>query len=632
MSILGVLLTFRHSESAIRNIDRLVDSLLSDPSARLVIVIATDSDDNDGLSFDYTDHFQNDRILEVVQITNDERDVGAALPICDIWNHAATAAFSSGADWVVFLGDDVELEDGARHHSLIETAFKEVQSKFEDTVPLGFGCVWFDDRSFPNFPTFPVIGRVHFDIMGGRLFPASRHFVNQDLDPYLHRLYLEFDSSPRITGSLHNRTGGGNKAENPPRYSPVHVPWKDWIPEDVSIIKKYLQKHGARFPDVRLVDIVVPSYRIPEEKLNNIVKMVVPPNWRTVFLIVLDNPDLTSRLDGGPEGLERRLSESSGHNVRVRANKTNIGASGTRNRGIRESAATWILFLDDDTHPVQNLLLEYEKYFAGLTDIQGLAGLIGLVQFPRGAGLSLMQGAVLMSYLTYAFEIAISENCKHPAWGVTANILMRRLPEMYFDTRYAKQGGGEDVDMCLRVGVFGRFDKVPSAIVHHPFWESNFYCHFFGWASGDGALFSRFPQHTYMSFPNVCELLVLWIPFVLVKYSMIKTVLMVLTLLAADVIVDMLHLQEFSYRADVLRHKWTCTELVVGHCIANSYIWVLEFGRLLGHMRRLEPFNLCRRFDWHCGKVEGAHGKFVRTELIKFCTFVMIIFIIFWTS
>ena len=35
-------------------------------------------------------------------------------------------------------------------------------------------------------------------------------------------------------------------------------------------------------------------------------------------------------------------------------------------------------------------------------------------------------------------------------WGVTANLLLRRLPGIKFGDSFPKTGGGEDVDICLR--------------------------------------------------------------------------------------------------------------------------------------------------------------------------------------
>lgn len=68
-----------------------------------------------------------------------------------------------------------------------------------------------------------------------------------------------------------------------------------------------------------------------------------------------------------------------------------------------------------------------------------------------------------------------------PAWGVTANILVKRLPGLRFDTTYAKAGGGEDVDFCLRILETGggRLMAAPAAMVTHNSGQivsSEFYC------------------------------------------------------------------------------------------------------------------------------------------------------------
>ena len=118
--------------------------------------------------------------------------------------------------------------------------------------------------------------------------------------------------------------------------------------------------------------------------------------------------------------------------------------------------------------------------------------------------LSLLEGAVLMSYLTFAFEAATFSQVKHPAWGVNANLVVRRMPELKFDTRHAKAGGGKDVDLCLRIRPYGRFDKVPRAKVDHDFWKFSFCMHFLGWGSRrwstvcpfSGALIPIFSEHS----------------------------------------------------------------------------------------------------------------------------------------
>jgi hypothetical protein len=120
-----------------------------------------------------------------------------------------------------------------------------------------------------------------------------------------------------------------------------------------------------------------------------------------------------------------------------------------------------------------------------------------------------------MSYLTFTFEISSNQMYQSPAWGVTANLLVKRLPRLRFDTTYVKTGGGKDVDFCLQIleTSGGHLMAAPAAMVTHEFWPGSLQqvllLHFFCWAVGDGALFLHHPENHYLSWPNLVEFLVL---------------------------------------------------------------------------------------------------------------------------
>jgi hypothetical protein len=87
--------------------------------------------------------------------------------------------------------------------------------KFGLSVNSFFGCPWFNDKGFPGFPTFPIIGRDHYHIFGG-LIPEEHKdiFVNQDLDPYLQRMYLKFGAAPCLANvDLINQCGGSDQVD-----------------------------------------------------------------------------------------------------------------------------------------------------------------------------------------------------------------------------------------------------------------------------------------------------------------------------------------------------------------------------------------------------------------------------------
>lgn len=94
---------------------------------------------------------------------------------------------------------------------------------------------------------------------------------------------------------------------------------------------------------------------------------------------------------------------------------------------------------------------------------------------------------------------------------------------------HKKAGGGEDVDFCLKVSEAsngGKLIAVPEACVVHPFWDGSIFDlsrHFFNWAVGDGALFTRHPRYKYWSYPNMPETVflllltfIVLLPFILI--------------------------------------------------------------------------------------------------------------------
>jgi hypothetical protein len=55
--------------------------------------------------------------------------------------------------------------------------------------------------------------------------------------------------------------------------------------------------------------------------------------------------------------------------------------------------------------------------------------------------------------------------------------------------------------------------------------------------------------------------------------------------------------------------------------LANLYVVVLEFGRLYGHILRKDFWMICKRFDWHCGRLTNAPRNFRKREAYKFALF-----------
>lgn len=130
---------------------------------------------------------------------------------------AVRERFSPVQDFLVLLGDDVTVSP---YHwmDLVEAEFHDLahtQGSASQLGLYGLGCVALRDSSCPNFPSFPVLRRLHVDIHGTLLPPV---FVNQDADPFLFAIYARFNASRFARGVMVTNGIGGH---GPSRYDKV---------------------------------------------------------------------------------------------------------------------------------------------------------------------------------------------------------------------------------------------------------------------------------------------------------------------------------------------------------------------------------------------------------------------------
>ena len=135
--------------------------------------------------------------------------------LCWIWNDLAVQSFRNGDHFIVLLGDDIELR--SKHWKTeIESRFEGVAESHQ--LPYGFGCVCFRDLAFTQFPTFPVVSRLHFEIFSrggandGECYLFPREFVNQHGDPFLFEIYRRWGASVYAKSELCNTVGGADEA------------------------------------------------------------------------------------------------------------------------------------------------------------------------------------------------------------------------------------------------------------------------------------------------------------------------------------------------------------------------------------------------------------------------------------
>ncbi len=250
------------------------------------------------------------------------------------------------------------------------------------------------------------------------------------------------------------------------------------------------------------IDIVIPSFRLDERFILPLVALAKPPGWTFNYYIVVDNPNVVVA-----EGIQRLKDDGV---ITLIINETNRGASVSRNRGIEAGTGTWILFLDDDVKPDDQLLFHYVK---AASDSPDAIGFIGLTDFP--APLNAFTQAVELSGPLTPFKIA--KMTPEFPWGVTANMLFNRLSlgEARFSEDFPKNGGGEDLDLAAHISLKyqKKFRCVRDAKVIHPWWNAGKarYERFFRYGIGTAYLLPRFSDYVWYGFPNPVESLLTFV-------------------------------------------------------------------------------------------------------------------------
>ena len=148
----GVLLTLhigsgKAAEDKIASIARLLDQIEQDSLCRYILVLGIDADEADSDAASKLIQRLNDRVGRQLKsfhhIKNPPRSSHEPFAICSVWDELATVAWTNGADWVVLLGDDIELEC-PYHYRAIYRAFLDIAQQLK--VSFGFGCPWWNDR------------------------------------------------------------------------------------------------------------------------------------------------------------------------------------------------------------------------------------------------------------------------------------------------------------------------------------------------------------------------------------------------------------------------------------------------------------------------------------------------------
>ena len=547
--------------------------------------------------------------------------------VCAIWRQIAEQAWRDGCDYSVLMGDDVVLQD--------EGWMRDAHAEFariahRTGVPHGFGCVAFTDTSFPGMPTFPIVHRTHLDIFGGNVIPEV--FINQDGDPFLYQLYRRWDCSRMFTARISNEIGGSQ----PARYRQQRTQGWTFSPLDkaTTTTEAWLLKHCPVVSRILTLDVVIPSFRVQLQFLEPILNLKPSPTCTTMFIIIIDDPHSPTRIE-----LETRFA--SRPDVRIRTNDKNLGASASRNRGMKESAAEWIIFLDDDVAPQPDLLVETEKVIRANPNAVGFTG---NAQFPPAD--SVFTTAAHLAGVTYFWDIAekMPTETDMP-WGVTANLIARRIDDgVEFSLQFPKTGGGEDIDFCRRkrdlwfpVKQQG-FHPAPAVVVTHPWWNEGkrSYRRFYMWSKGDGGLIKLYPDLSYIDHaPNSGELLLMscilgcvGVPLFLLTGVAFPSVL-ALHLAGTTIVGNMIHdvyrhLYRDVHRTTVINSTLSGPKWVMAVMESSLIRVASEWGRTVGILERGEIGCLGYRFDWFTHRAGDGPRNEERMNSIQRITVIIV--------
>lgn len=541
--------------------------------------------------------------------------------ICKIWNLLARECKH---DFIVLMGDDVRLLDAAWQQTIV-SAFRKISR--ENNLPYGAACVAMNDLTFPGFPTFPVVHRWHVQHFGSLL---PKQFANQGGDPYLYELYSRFNAADFEVGCrLLNTIGGDDDA----RYQKHHINWRGHILSmNLRRMKGILNQAK---PKGVCLDIVVPSYRVSNNDfLRRIALLRASVNVYVKFWFVADNPQ-TSHVEEvkqlASELNEQQLKKSSNYFINVIHYGENRGASYARNTGFNYSTADWILFLDDDIIPDENIL---DAYVGAVTRYPDAKVFVGMTELPDACNF----WTELLCVCNVGYFYSIAKRMVHPSWGVTANLMVRgsrHNSTIQFKSIYPKTGGGEDIDFVYQFKewyqTLGRRVTVgvPEAKVKHPWWKGGRQCYsqIIGWAVGDSLCITEWGTKTFLACPNWIEHVMFIIPpLSLYTGSWVSGAISGLCVTLFE------HtLKTYHYFTDAKR-LGAEGGLLRSLCVAfgaGSILSSQEVTRAVCLARRGSLYSLCRRVDWFDGEEPRIKLDIQLQSIVRFgmnCGFTLAAF------
>lgn len=332
------------------------------------------------------------------------------------------------------------------------------------------------------------------------------------------------------------------------------------------------------------LDVIIPSFRMNEAILLPILNLRHPDDAIVQFFLMCDNPN--AELSAA---LKEACSQPGVHFIK---NEVNLGVSATRNRGIDLSLADWILFLDDDIIPAEDILVRYAE---GIRNHPEEIGFIGPIDLP--APKHPFNKAVIANGSMDIFGIArVKEGF---AWGATANILFNRkaIGNLRFSAAFPKLGGGEDVDFSYQVRDRNHRKSlkcISGASVTHPWWgnETPVWSRPFRYGIGNSYLPNRHPAYAYYDFLTApetllvsCFLLPVFVLMGLISWTA-----------ALYFVLGVLAIEAIATGIQIIKRSKSFSPAVIVYGIGLRFIY--EMGLLQGSLSRGQLQEIGLRFNF----------------------------------
>ncbi|WP_212003527.1 glycosyltransferase [Chitinophaga sp. HK235] len=358
------------------------------------------------------------------------------------------------------------------------------------------------------------------------------------------------------------------------------------------------------------VDIVIPSFRLGERYLIPLIELPKPEGWTFNYFIIVDNPEVK------PGPAISKLAADGVVNLFI--NSENLGASGSRNKGIDAGKAPWILFLDDDIVVEKDLL---HTYVAAIRQHPDAIGFIGLTDFP--APINHFTEALDAYGITAAFRIA--NVTSEFMWGTTANMMFNRaaMGDLRFSDVFSKNGGGEDMDLPARICIQNnkRFLTLKEAKAVHPWWNDGrpHYDRSMRYGAGTGHLLPRFKSFTWYGFPNPIESLILFIltaPLIIYYLGWTQWLILIAAVFVFDLILNYAKSVQKGFTSPVVAYYVTRLR------------WSTEWGTLITGLRKQGVPAFMQRINADFSRPH--HFRLNRWRITKFVMFALLVGVLIW--